>query len=157
VGRRHRQRIAGPAPATLPAAVERPPARRGRRAALHEAPPAPWAPFPLVELCILVGLVLMAVGFLSSGPRAGAGLLAGLGLICLATLELSIREHLAGYRSHTLLLALVLAVAAAAPLALLTALAKGVVVAVALTVFAVAAWGLREAFRRRTGGVGFRV
>src|SRR4051812_24043687 len=75
------------------------------RAKLEEAPKAPWSPFPLVELCILLGIVLIVWGFLGGGSRRGAMLGCGFALVSLSGLELSIREHFAGYRSHSALLA----------------------------------------------------
>jgi len=67
-----------------------------------ERPPAPWGSFPLAELCVLAGIVALVVGIVGANPTAiGLGVvLAGLG-----GLEVSLREHLAGYRSHTTLLA----------------------------------------------------
>jgi uncharacterized integral membrane protein len=57
---------------------------------------------PLAELVILAGIVSLAIGVLGNHPTAiGVGVaLAGLG-----GLEVAIREHFAGYRSHTTLLA----------------------------------------------------
>ena len=50
--------------------------------------------------------MLFVAGFSSSTATRGTALLVtGLALGSLAGLELSIREHFAGYRSHTLLLA----------------------------------------------------
>jgi hypothetical protein len=69
-----------------------------------ERPAAPWGAFPVSELAILAGLVLLVVGFTSGGGRT---LLVGLGLIVLATLEQSAREHVTGFRPHAALLALV--------------------------------------------------
>src|ERR671934_2533269 len=83
---------------------------------MDEAPKAPWSPFPLVELCILIGLVLMVTGFLSGGNRGGLFVVCGVGLVGVASLELAIREHFAGYRSHTSLLALAAAIATMAGL-----------------------------------------
>jgi hypothetical protein len=82
---------------------------------------------------------------------------AGLALASLAGLELSLREHLAGYRSHTTLLA------GACAFAVVTLLALGpgphtlwMLLVVAALVFAIAFYGLRELFKRRSGGLGFR-
>ncbi len=76
----------------------------------------------------------------------------GVGLVlgALAGLELSIREHFAGYRSHTLVLSGALAVAVLAGLAFLT-LWLPIALAAASAAFALAAWGLTRAFRRRSG------
>src|SRR5439155_20784376 len=87
-----------------------------RRARLDEAPKAPWSPFPLVELAVLVGLILIVLGFLSSSHRRVALVATGLAVVTLAGLELSIREHFAGYRSHSTLLSGAGAVVVAVPL-----------------------------------------
>jgi hypothetical protein len=67
-----------------------------------ERPPAPWGAFPLAELTILAGIVLLGIGFASQSPTAIA---VGAVLGALGGLEVSVREHFAGYRSHTTLLA----------------------------------------------------
>ena len=54
---------------------------------------------------MLVGLVMLVVGLFVRGPQGAALLGTGLALGALAGLELSIREHFGGYRSHTALLA----------------------------------------------------
>jgi hypothetical protein len=75
---------------------------------LGERPQPPWHPLPLSELLILVGLIGVVVGLSRSNP---ATFLASLGAVLLGTAEVSWREHRSGYRSHTLILALVPAVA----------------------------------------------
>ena len=69
-------------------------------------PDAIWAPFPLTEIGMAVGLVLFLAGFASGGAH-GAWLLA-IGVVVLAVVvaELCLREHFAGFRSHSLLLGL---------------------------------------------------
>jgi hypothetical protein len=71
----------------------------------EERPPAPWGSFPLIELVVLIGLVMLVAGLIVGGSRGTALLITGLALGSLAGLELSIREHFGGYRSHTVLLA----------------------------------------------------
>ena len=132
------------------------PAPARRRPRLSEAPPAPWSPFPLVELCILAGLVLFGVAAFSHGPRVRLLLAFGLTLITLASLELAVREHFSGYRSHTSLLAGASAVGLAAVLYFFTHVPQVLVLALALAVFLTAWRLLRMAFMRRAGGVGFR-
>ena len=66
-------------------------------------PDAIWAPFPLTEIGMAVGLVLFALGFASSRP---ALFLAGVGLLVVVVAELCLREHFAGFRSHSILLGL---------------------------------------------------
>jgi len=56
-------------------------------------------------MLILVGAVGTVVG-LGRGESGGPVLLAGIGAVVLGTVEIIWREHRAGYRSHTLLLAL---------------------------------------------------
>jgi hypothetical protein len=74
---------------------------------MGERPRAPWHPLPLSELLILVGgigtVIAVNRGEVESG---GAALLASLAAVALGTLEVTLREHRSGYRSHTLILAL---------------------------------------------------
>jgi hypothetical protein len=73
-----------------------------------ERPNAPWHPLPLSELLILVGAVGAVLGLIRSGHDAAGGgrlLLAGLGAVAIGTIEVTLREHRSGYRSHTVMLA----------------------------------------------------
>lgn len=142
--------------ARTPAPVRPPPGSLRRRARLEEAPKPPWAPLPLSELCILVGLVILVVGFFSRGPDTGVLIIAGVALVALGTVEFTVREHFAGYRSHTTLLAAILGIAAMGALYLLDIIGAIAPLAVGIIVAGVAWWALREAFRRRTGGMSFR-
>jgi lysylphosphatidylglycerol synthetase-like protein (DUF2156 family) len=121
-----------------------------------ERPKPPWHPVPLVELSVLAGIVLLVVGFFNA--RSSHGRLAigvGLVLASLAGLDTAAREHFAGYRSHSSLLAGLPAVATLALLALAQVLLWiGLLAAVA--VFAIVFWLARGAFKRRAG-VGFKV
>ncbi len=117
-------------------------------------PDPPWAPFPLVELAILIGIVLLVLGFVTHGPRGHVLLGCGLGLASLASLELTIREHFAGYRPHTSLLAGAAAVAVAAVLYAVTSLPQPVPLVIAAAVFATAWQLLRAAHRRARGRAG---
>src|SRR5918992_3693649 len=81
----------------------RPLPRPGRPSA-RERPPAPWGSFPLSELVILLGIVLIVWGAFS-GEGGEERLLAGLVIASLGGGELALREHLGGYRSHSSLLA----------------------------------------------------
>jgi len=65
-------------------------------------PDAIWAPFPLTEIGMGVGLVLFLIGF----EGATAVLLAGVGVLVVVVAELCLREHFAGFRSHSVLLAM---------------------------------------------------
>ncbi len=132
------------------------PGRPRRRARTGEAPKPPWAPFPLVEVLILTGIVFVVVG-LVMGAGAGRTVLGfGLAVICVASLEVAIREHVTGFRSHSMLLALLptaIAVAAAWFAADLSALVR---LGIGLAVYILSVLALREVFRRRSGGLSFR-
>jgi hypothetical protein len=125
-----------------------------RVSAPDERPPAPWGNVPLAELVILAGIVSLAIGVIGGHPTAiGVGVaLAGLG-----GLEVAIREHLAGYRSHTTMLA-------GAVFVLVTGLvfyAANQILAVALAVgalaFATTFYLARRAFQRASGGLSYRI
>ena len=135
------------------AGVAAPPPRRGR-SGTAERPPAPWGNFPLSELCVLLAMVLGIVGLIVWGDRGRVILLAAMALGSLAGLELSIREHFAGYRSHSALLAGAAAIALAT-VALITA-GPGIGLVVAAAVFGTAFYGFRQVFKSRSGGLGFR-
>lgn len=79
-------------------------------AAPGERPQPPWYPLPLSELLILAGAIGAAVGF-SRGAVAGHLVLAGVAAVALGTIEVTLREHRSGFRSHTLLLSLLPVVA----------------------------------------------
>jgi hypothetical protein len=68
-------------------------------------PRAPWHPLPLAEILIVAGAVATAVGVLDGPSRAAPALFGGLGAVALGTVDVTLREHLAGYRSHAVLLA----------------------------------------------------
>ena len=72
-----------------------------------ERPQAPWHPLPLSELLIFVGAVGVLVAVFISSQVNTRLLLASIVAVALGTLEVTVREHLGGYRSHTVLLALV--------------------------------------------------
>lgn len=73
---------------------------------LGERPQAPWHPLPLAELLILVGAIGTVVGLNRGISHGGPPLFAGLAAVVVGTTEVTLREHLSGYRSHTLILAL---------------------------------------------------
>jgi hypothetical protein len=166
MGRRSRKRAATGGPAAPTTRAERDAARRARgdkpkrrpgRPTIDERPPAPWGNFPLSELVILLGIALMSWGLFSWDSDGNLRFAAGLGLASLGGAELSLREHLAGYRSHSSLLAGVTA------FLVVTVLALGpgpnrlwMLVLIGVAVFAAAFYGLREVFKRRSGGLGFR-
>jgi ABC-type uncharacterized transport system permease subunit len=64
---------------------------------------------PLSEVLILIGAIATAIGAskLSKGTSSGAPtLVVGVAAVLIGTVEFSLREHRSGYRSHTILLAL---------------------------------------------------
>jgi hypothetical protein len=133
-------------------------ARRGRPT-IDERPDAPWGNFPLVEIAVLLAIVLFVSGLVIGGTDGRILIFGALALGSLAGLELSIREHFAGYRSHTTLLAAVCAFVAMAATFFAAGrgdLARALLLPVAGLVFMATWWALRETFKRRSGGLGFR-
>jgi len=151
--RQARAHQATPAPAR--AATPRP---RPGRPSLDERPPPLWAPLPLTELIILAGLVLMGWGFLQGvGQEGNVKIAAGLAVASIAGLELSVREHVTGFRSHTTLLAGAAAVAAIVVVGFVIGVQTlGILLIAGLLVFGGALYGLRELFKRKSGGLSFR-
>jgi hypothetical protein len=70
-----------------------------------ERPRAPWHPWPLSELVILVGAIGVVVAWRRGIESNATLLVAGILAVAIGTIEVSLREHLSGYRSHTILLA----------------------------------------------------
>jgi hypothetical protein len=133
-----------------------------RRTARDERPKGPWGSFPLTELTILVGLILLVVGFLRSDAVGTLLIAAGITIAGLGGLELAIREHFAGYRSHSALLAFACAVFSGGALVALAVLVFGsfipaIAIGVAALVFYPAFVRLRGAFRRASGGFSYRI
>jgi uncharacterized integral membrane protein len=118
-----------------------------------ERPPAPWGNFPLAELTVLAGIVMLVIGAVGGYPTAlGVGVvLAGLG-----GLEVAAREHFAGYRSHTTLLAGTVFVLVTGGLFYLGGLILAVCLAVGAVAFLAAFLALRRAFQRASGGLSFK-
>ncbi len=129
-----------------------------RRPSAQERPQALWGAFPLTELVTFAGIVLMVWGFLSEGGRNGnAKIAAGLGIASIAGLELAVREHVAGFRSHTTLLSGAVAIVVIVLLGLGAGLGTlGPLLLAGALAFAASFLGLRELFRRRSGGLSFR-
>jgi hypothetical protein len=132
-----------------------PPPRPGRPSS-SERPTAPWGSFPLSELVVLVGIVLIVWGAVR-GEGGQDLLLSGLVIASLGGGELALREHLAGFRSHTTLLAGVAAFLAVTVVALgLGPVRVWVLLLLGVAVFAGTFYAMRELFKRRSGGLGFR-
>lgn len=154
MAKKKRRKRRPPPPATAPAPAASPRAAKAPRKPIEEErPPAPWGSFPLVEIVVLIALVMLVAGLVISGTRGTALLVTGLALGSLAGLELSVREHFAGYRSHTALLA---AAAGVVTLALLfyafpDLLPPVLRVAVGALVAVLAGYALMRVFRARSG------
>jgi hypothetical protein len=153
--RRRAEAMRGGEPSSRPARR-----RASGKTSFEDRPPAPWGSFPLVEIVVFIALVLLVASFFVGPERRAATLLGGLALGSLAGLELSIREHFTGFRSHSALLAGAVAAAAITVTYFVTKSGGAgiavVPVVVGGIVFMAAFWLFRQAFARRTGGVGFR-
>ena len=91
--------------ARTPPTADEPAPRRPSRLEIRDGVPRPdaiWAPFPLTEIGMGVGLVLFLIGF----AGAPALLLTGVAVLVVVVAELCLREHFAGFRSHSILLAM---------------------------------------------------
>ncbi|MFN8217620.1 MAG: hypothetical protein U0R71_13590 [Solirubrobacterales bacterium] len=126
---------------------------RPRRSA-EERPPAPWGKAPLAELVILAGIISLVYG-LASGSETGIGV--GVALAGLGGMEVAIREHFAGYRSHTTLLAGAVFVLTVGGLFYLAHQVLAVALPIGAVAFAVAFLLARRAFQRASGGLSYRV
>ena len=164
MGRRSRKRSAPAATRVERDAVRREraaagtsvPSRRRGRPGIDERPEAPWGSFPLSEIVIFVGIVVIVWGLLSGrdgNERIGAGLV----LASLGGGELALREHLGGFRSHSTLLAAVAAFVVVTVVAIALGPVKlWLLLALGIAAFGAAFYALRELFKRRSGGFGFR-
>lgn len=106
-----------------------------------------------------IAMLLGVAGFFVLGQRGIAMIVAAGVLGSLVGAELALREHFAGYRSHTTVLAVATAVVAMMALVYATGygtLAGPLVLAVGVAVFVPAFVLLWRAFRRRSGGLSFR-
>lgn len=118
-----------------------------------ERPPAPWGSFPLAELSVLAGIIALIAGLVSRSPTTiGVGVV----LAALGGLEVSAREHFAGYRSHTTLLAGTAFVIVTGGLFYLAGLVLAVCLAAGAVVFAASFYALRRAFQKASGGLSFK-
>jgi uncharacterized integral membrane protein len=119
-----------------------------------DRPPAPWGSFPLAELTVLGGIVSLAIGVIGGHLTAIA---IGVVLASLGGLEVSVREHFAGYRSHTTLLAGTVFVLVVGGLFYLANLILAVCLAAGAAAFIAAFLIFRRAFQRASGGLSFKL
>ncbi len=109
-----------------------------------------WAPFPLTEIGMGVGIAIFGVGYATTNTW-----LLGVGAVMLAVVvaELCVREHFAGYRSHALLLAALTVVAAHSLVFAIDDAYRGpVALVVDLAIGAALAWWLRGRFKTARAG-----
>lgn len=129
---------------------------RSRRAPRSEAPLPIWAPLPITETLLAVGMLAIVAGLAVQRTALSLG---GLAMVAIGSLELAVREHLAGYRSHTSLIATVLTAFITLGLAaLLNATDVGLplwpLLIVATATFVGLFLRLRRTFKRRRAGFG---
>jgi hypothetical protein len=125
---------------------ERPARRRASPlGAYGERPPGRFGGVPVAEFAILAGAVALIVGVVRHG---GPALIGGVVLCLLGVLEVTTREHFSGYRSHTVLLAAIPAVAAEFLVALTvgTPAVRALLLVPVGAVFAACAYFLRRRF-----------
>jgi hypothetical protein len=80
-----------------------------------ERPEGPFSGFPASEIAIFAGLIALVIGLIEG---AQTPLIVGSIVCALGVVEVTAREHFAGYRSHTVLLAAIPAIALEAGLVL---------------------------------------
>jgi len=101
---------------------------------------------------------MLVGGFFVSPPRGAIMIGTGLVLGSLAGLELSAREHFAGYRSHTLLLAGAVGMLVFGGLFVgVSALHPAICAAAGALAFGGSAWFFASAFGRRSGGARYKI
>ncbi len=113
--------------------------------AYGERPPGRFGGLPVSEIAILAGAVALVVGIINHG---GPALIAGVVICLFGVVEVTTREHFSGYRSHTVLLAAIPAVAVEFLIAVTVgppAIRALLLVPVA-AVFATCSWFLRKRF-----------
>jgi hypothetical protein len=153
--KKQRQRARAARPAAVPAPraerAQEPTPRHPSRLDVRDGIPRPdavWAPFPLTEIGMAVGLVLFGVGFASGGSRGAWLLVIAVVLLSIVVGELCLREHFGGFRSHSVLLGLlpVTALHMVVVLVVTSDWRGPVVLAVDLALAGALAWWLRGRF-----------
>jgi len=84
------------------------PRRTSRIDPRGERPPSPFGGIPVSEVAIFAGFVAFLIGYFD---HREAALIGGIILCSLGVIEVTSREHFAGFRSHTILLAAIPTVA----------------------------------------------
>jgi hypothetical protein len=131
-------------------AVATPPSQRPRRnpvGTYGERPQSPFAGLPISELASFAGGVGLIVGLVRGG---GPALIVGIVICTLGVVEITAREHFSGYRSHTILLAALPAVATEVAFVAIVGEPNPrlLLLAVIVPVYAVLFWLLRDRFAK---------
>jgi hypothetical protein len=126
----------------------------GRVSDPEERPPAPWGKAPLAELAILGGIICLAIGIFGSHETLIG---VGVGLAAVGGMEVAIREHFAGYRSHTTLFAGFVFVVVVGVLFYVAGMVLAYALPIGAACFVVAFYLARRAFQRASGGLNFRI
>lgn len=103
---------------------------------------------------ILAGIVSLIIGIVGPSPTA-IGI--GVALAALGGMEVAIREHFAGYRSHTTLLAGAVFVFTVGALFYLANQILAVALGAGAVAFLLAFYLARRAFQRASGGLSYRI
>ncbi|MGO9495607.1 MAG: hypothetical protein ACLQA5_02680 [Solirubrobacteraceae bacterium] len=113
--------------------------------AYGERPPGRFGGLPVAEIAILAGAVALVVGVINHG---GPALIGGVVICLFGVIEVTTREHFSGYRSHTVLLAAIPAVAVEFLIALTVGppAVRALLLVPVAAVFALCAWFLRKRF-----------
>jgi hypothetical protein len=113
--------------------------------AYGERPPSPFGGLPISEIAIAIGAVGLIVGIVQGG---GPALIAGVVVCTLGVVEITAREHFTGYRSHTILLSALPAVAAEVAFVAIAGEPNPrlLLLVVIVPVFSVMFWFLRKRF-----------
>jgi hypothetical protein len=113
--------------------------------AYGERPPGRFGGLPVSEIAILAGAVALVVGIINHG---GPALIGGVVICLFGVIEVTTREHFSGYRSHTVLLAAIPAVAVEFLIALTVGppAVRALLLVPVAAVFALCAWFLRRRF-----------
>ncbi len=108
-----------------------------------ERPLPVWGRVPVTEIAIAAGIVALAIGLAAGNESA---VIVGAVVCGLAVVELTLREHMSGFRSHTAFLAFAPVVALLAVLSTAAGIRGPVALAIAAPVFAGLFFALRAAF-----------
>jgi hypothetical protein len=121
--------------------------RRARRQLGREGerPRGFFGGVPVSEIAILAGLVGAVIGYIRSAEPV---IIVGVVVCAVGVVEICGREHFSGYRSHTILLSAVPAVAIASALVAIFGVPgqRAVVVAIAAALYALLFWPLKRSF-----------